>query len=653
MKRRGIVLLALIMTLALLASLFSIPVAGAEEPVNYAAQQSYWKTDSIGYAATSFSEDGMKMTAQETAMAFNQKVKADSKIKFVFEGHGNREGWGGMYIMLKADDGVPYDAPKEPALTKKDTSTGNWLAFAFGASWSTYFIESDDGAVQLTEKAEVSGYDTWYFKAQTTTVEIETKDTDSGVDMSVTFFASGDESNTGIAQTVTYSSDNMALQGDYSVVVGGYVELYEGQDITLATMEASLAETETPVAEAENLAVSSDYWKSGVSSVCFQFGADGIGFYDTQFGAMVSNQTIAADATISFDIAGTLTNGQYGNFYLVFKNEKKSYTFKESIVPVEEGNWCALMFGGDGLKIYDCKDGKVQTVVYGTTVAEGGVIADNADLWFWYKQNTRVSVALSDSETGVRAQIKISGPSGKTTVFDYDCENPALQGESYMSFGMFLSAAGTSAQHVQVNSVMASNIGKGEAYIPDIDVSDLHARAESALAGAISSANVEQVKALIAELQDAQTEMNYTQEKEFKAEYIEQLEKKVAAYETEGEAVAAVEKLIAELPESITVANYEAAKEAIAAARNAYNALTEEGKALVTSLNVLTAAEEALTEYEESLTPDQDQDQEPDQDQDQDPDKPSGCAGIAVGSFGVLALASLVIAVFAMRKKSI
>ena len=332
MKRRGIVLLALIMTLALLASLFSIPVAGAEEPVNYAAQQSYWKTDSIGYAATSFSEDGMKMTAQETAMAFNQKVKADSKIKFVFEGHGNREGWGGMYIMLKADDGVPYDAPKEPALTKKDTSTGNWLAFAFGASWSTYFIESDDGAVQLTEKAEVSGYDTWYFKAQTTTVEIETKDTDSGVDMSVTFFASGDESNTGIAQTVTYSSDNMALQGDYSVVVGGYIELYEGQDITLATMEASLAETETPVTEAENLAVSSDYYSEiARSSVCFQFGADGIGFYDTQFGAMVSNQTIAADATISFDIAGTLTNGEYGNFYLVFKNEKKSYTFKESI----------------------------------------------------------------------------------------------------------------------------------------------------------------------------------------------------------------------------------------------------------------------------------------------------------------------------------
>ena len=68
---------------------------------------------------------------------------------------------------------------------------------------------------------------------------------------------------------------------------------------------------------------------------------------------MISNQTIPAASTITIDMTGTLSQGQYGNFYFVFKNESKSYTFVENIKPVEQGNYLALQIGGDGCFMYD------------------------------------------------------------------------------------------------------------------------------------------------------------------------------------------------------------------------------------------------------------------------------------------------------------
>ena len=82
MKRRGTVVLSVIMALSLLCSVFGFTLAyAADEPENFATSQANWKDTSVGYTTTSFDENGMKMTAMDTAMAFSKKVSAKSTMK--------------------------------------------------------------------------------------------------------------------------------------------------------------------------------------------------------------------------------------------------------------------------------------------------------------------------------------------------------------------------------------------------------------------------------------------------------------------------------------------------------------------------------------------------------------------------------------------
>lgn len=128
MKRRGTVVLSVILALSLLCSVFGFTLAyAADEPENFATSQANWKDTSVGYTTTTFDENGMKMTATETAMAFSKKVAADSTIKIEFEGHGDAGGWGGLYVLFKADENVSPDEPKKAVNDNAETSTGNWL----------------------------------------------------------------------------------------------------------------------------------------------------------------------------------------------------------------------------------------------------------------------------------------------------------------------------------------------------------------------------------------------------------------------------------------------------------------------------------------------------------------------------------------------
>lgn len=410
MKRRGTVVLSVILALSLLCSVFGFTLAyAADEPENFATSQANWKDTSVGYTTTTFDENGMKMTATETAMAFSKKVAADSTIKIEFEGHGDAGGWGGLYVLFKADENVSPDEPKKAVNDNAETSTGNWLGFAFGASWATHFVESKDGVVTKTVKdGVISGDDTWHYLAQTTTLEIKTTDTETGVDVEVKFFASGHADNTGDTKILTYSSANTAIKGDFSIAVGGYMGLGAGEYVTVKTVNATLAAEQQPEVTLENLATSSAFWKGGVNPACFQFGTSGVGFFDTQGAAMISNQTIPAASTIAIDMTGTLSQGQYGNFYFVFKNESKSYTFVENIKPVEQGNYLALQIGGDGCFMYDCKDGAV-TKTEIKDKANGGPVADNTSVWWWYKQDTKIWITTADTDTGRTRRNQIRG----------------------------------------------------------------------------------------------------------------------------------------------------------------------------------------------------------------------------------------------------
>lgn len=533
MKRRGTVVLSVILALSLLCSVFGFTLAyAADEPENFATSQANWKDTSVGYTTTTFDENGMKMTATETAMAFSKKVAADSTIKIEFEGHGDAGGWGGLYVLFKADENVSPDEPKKAVNDNAETSTGNWLGFAFGASWATHFVESKDGVVTKTVKdGVISGDDTWHYLAQTTTLEIKTTDTETGVDVEVKFFASGHADNTGDTKILTYSSANTAIKGDFSIAVGGYMGLGAGEYVTVKTVNATLAAEQQPEVTLENLATSSAFWKGGVNPACFQFGTSGVGFFDTQGAAMISNQTIPAASTIAIDMTGTLSQGQYGNFYFVFKNESKSYTFVENIKPVEQGNYLALQIGGDGCFMYDCKDGAV-TKTEIKDKANGGPVADNTSVWWWYKQDTKIWITTADTDTGVHAEIKFVGPSGQMTTFGYNSTNEKIKGDSFMSFGMFTSDAGTPDKFVNINSLTVTGIEEGEGFIPDLDIPALNLKANNAATETVTTANVEQVKAVLAELKSAQADMNYPQSREFQSNLIAQIEAKIARVRT-------------------------------------------------------------------------------------------------------------------------
>lgn len=130
----------------------------------------------------------------------------------------------------------------------------------------------------------------------------------------------------------------------------------------------------------------------------------------------------------------------------------------------------------------------------------------------------------------------------------------------------------------------------------------------------VAAAAAAEVEKLIAALPDNVTEENKAAVETARNAYealseegkalVSNADKLIAAEEAlknseSGEAAAAaeVEKLIAALPDDVTAEN----KNAVEAARNAYEALSEEGKALVSNVDKLIAAEEALKNSEPSF----------------------------------------------------
>lgn len=731
MKKRGNILLTLLMILcmSIFAAGGTMLFASAEEGQNLAIDIANWSAEkSIGFSGASFSADGIKMTEAPSALVFASKVTKNSKIELVFEGKAETASWGNFCVMFKTGDGVAANAGLNGA------GDGNYLALKFGSD-GTYILESTDGVLKKTDKSNaltdpeaLSGFDSWYPHKQVTEITIQTIDTSSGVNVEITYLASGLDENTGKTYTLTYSSANTALAGDYNVAVSanwdkttapdGYIGLksfvvsvsesgetaesvdalitalpetvteenyatvkpqiltarnaYESlsesekQKITkldkLLAAEAAVKDYEAGVAakpvndqiaelpkevnlsnyasvkinyiaicnsveklndevqakiniadlnavgnalaayetsqegKSVNLATDVAYWKNGVNPVCFSFDERGMGLWDAQSGAMVSNQTVPANSSIYLDVKGTQVNGAYGNLYVVFKNDAKRNIFNGGVTPLAEGNYLVFMIGADGCKIYDCKDGVVKTEVFDA--------ADNLDAWYFYKQTLDLMITTKDTETGVDVTIEFVGPSGKLTHKDYVCENPALKGESYMGVELFLSAGGTGTEWVNIRELKV--VGMETGYIPELNIEELNTLAEQMAAMVINSTNIEQIRKNLQTLKNAQDVMNYPQSVDFDAQKVATIEANIAAYEVNITLAQAVDKQIDALSEEVNAENYEQVKAAIQAARSAYDALTVEAKALVTKVSKLESAESALKAYEDSLDVDED-----------------------------------------------
>lgn len=142
------------------------------------------------------------------------------------------------------------------------------------------------------------------------------------------------------------------------------------------------------------------------------------------------------------------------------------------------------------------------------------------------------------------------------TTFGYNSTNEKIKGDSFMSFGMFTSDAGTPDKFVNINSLTVTGIEEGEGFIPDLDIPALNLKANNAATETVTTANVEQVKAVLAELKSAQADMNYPQSREFQSNLIAQIEAKIAAYEQGMAAAKTAEELLKALPASVNAENY-------------------------------------------------------------------------------------------------
>lgn len=612
MKKRGAILLTIIMALSLVCSIFGFTFAYAQDstPVNYATTQTNWNSDSKSFSLVSFGDDGMAIglpTADWTwNMAFGKKVAKDSTLSLELEGKAPNVPWGTTYVMFKADDAAPLTTGGFLGGLDSDvaTSTGNWLALCTGdaAGFGVHMFECNNGKVtktDLTTQTDVYNHHTDFKNMwkQNSAIEITTQDTTTGVDVTIKFIATGDAVS-GEQVTVTYTSTNTDLHGDYSIAFGGVqpATADKGDSFIVKSITGNIVEP-APAVVLENLAANKDYWANAESSInpkAFQFNAEtGIKFMDTNEGALVSNQTIVADSTIKIVMDNTYPEtAAWAKFYFVFKNKDKVNPVS-GLACAASGNYLALELGSDGAFIHDCVNGTVTK-----TDINGGNLDAN-DVWFWHKRSLTIVINTVDTETGVNVTVELRGASVKAT--SYTSTNTALKGDGYASVNMFLAEAGTDSANVNISSLTVSGIEEGKAYIPEIDVDSLNSQASSIIENGVNADNLDSAKALVVTMKEAQPQMSLGQAHKFVASNIEAVETKIATYEKVVSDAVAVDALIEALPTNVTADNYATAKTDIAAARSAYDLLDSAAQVLVTKSDVLNAAEQALSTYENTL----------------------------------------------------
>ncbi len=592
-----------------------------EDASNLAQKQSNWTSNgSVNTANVTYGINGMTIgnAGAATAVLLDKNIAADSKIELTVDANANAiTSWGQNLIVFKNMSKTVPDAAA--VLTAVDhggvtgAPAGTWMGLMFGNSSGLVFSYCVDGALTTVDlgKSAPNVPSTEYNSAikQITHITIQTKDTATGVEVTITYKAEGISSITGETYTYTTTVENTAFIGDYAFSVGAYygcVTTNVGENITIRNLKVTNENGPALVNRVvddgmANHATSADYWKDIQGYAGLEFSENGIELWDVKTASFVLNRKIEDKQTVYFEIDGTLEQkeGTYGNMYFILKHDRPTSVYNGGVEAAAEGNYIALMIGGDGFKIVECIDGEVQEPV---ALKDPGSAGDeqkgsNLDVWYWYSQYTKVAITTEevneDDEQGVKVTIElIGGNSNAKTVRTYFSENTKLFGNGYTGIEFFNYSAATETGLVTLASVKVAGVAEG--FVPDVDVAAVNADLATKAGATITAENLAEYTEYYEEALAIYETLNYEQIKAFNMANVETLKAKLDAYPENVAAAEAVEALITALPTTITADTYEAAKTAIEAAEAAYNALSAEAKAMVANAEALTAARELL-----------------------------------------------------------
>lgn len=565
----------------------------------------------LGNHSGIFGENGITVSQTTFSASLAKDVKAGSKIVLDLEGKGETTSWGEAWIVLK-DVSYPQviDARQDEKSSFRSLTRGmNYVAFRFGNSYLAGINEVKDGQFAETIFTEWAQSDYTAFFKQRVRVVITTEDLEEGVKFNIEF----QNLTTGHTLTKEYVSDNVKLKGDYAVNVGTYVGLNAGESLVIRKF--GVTETVEKVDRSgANMATDLKYMKNGLNYKAFEYyDGNGLALEGVTKAGFTMYHKVESAQSVTLKYNNTLTGAQYGNVYLLLKandryvdvpnpNDKEinEYNAKSQADPAaaKGDNWILIMFGADGLQRYVCIDGIIETVNLGNG-------ADNNDVWFWYKQAPSVMLTATDiaeteeDDAHVEVNFTLMGSSGKLTAKSFKVYEEALMGAKYLQVSYFLSTGGNMEGNFDfVCLEKLSYMGLDNVVIPEIDVDALNASIASYKT--ITAENYEEAKGVYEATVAKYAEMNVLQADKFNAEALAGLNKKLETYLADKEAAADVTAKIAAINiDEVNDENYATAKAVVVSARQDYDDLSAAGKAMVTNLDILTAAEAKVKAYED------------------------------------------------------
>lgn len=593
MRKRTLLFLSVLCALCL--SVTAATAVFADEPttptepvaVDFALDETKWTTKTgVACDAT----DGMHAT-NNNFNAATVAVGGNSTAKIVLDANLNTT-WNRFKVMFKVAEDSAFTWNDHTATI----SSGNWFAFVLRHDAdSIELYECTDGEVAMVASTKVSGFDNWHNYAQKSTITIQTTDTETGVDVNITFVASdsykSDNTPTGETKTITYSSTNKALWGEGKIAIaqmsGGGVTETNTVKINCEVTDVASDKVSQPIVYPD-FAKDESKWltKDGVA-----FGTDNMyattSFYD------VATVAVGGNSVVDIKMDANIIKGDWAHLKFMFKvTDSAAYTWKVGET-TSTGNWLALVLRTDkNGELFECKDGVVTSC--GNTAGD-----DGNDFWYLNGQITNVNIKTTDTANGVDVVCSYQTGERPSHSVSYSSTNKALWGEgSYVigrSNGMNITESPDKTVKYNVTvKEKASTYTKDMYYAQNVD------SLVSALPETVNADNYSTAKPAYTTAKTAYDALTADQKALLASTTATKLEacgNAVAAYEeTLGPSKVMAE--IEALPQEITAANYATAKAAIETAQANYNALSDDRKAEVTNKAKLDSAVAALAAYE-------------------------------------------------------
>ena len=554
-------------------------------------------------------------TSLHKGMLLKNNVKENSTITVRFDALTNTT-WGQSYVMFKNMEGASTVDAGAPIIAEDHggvvgAPSGTWMALMFGNSSALYFTYCVDGVVTKIMVTDVPSSEYNEGHLQITEITIVTVDTQTGVDVTITYKASGAEGLVGETYTLNYSVENTVFHGDHAVAVGTYNGGGEGSKVLVTDFRVSHESGEAFVKRTDgnefNFATDRKYWKAGANMAGFEFNENGASLWDVKTGGLLLNQKIEDKQTVYVNIDSTLTRNEasYGNVYFIIRQKEATLLFNGSHYPAEQGNYIVLAVGADGIRMFECVNGVMlhDAKLLSNGVVEGGYSYNNTvngnDVWYIYDNYTAFEFYSEDVLGGVEVYITIKAPSGAVYHLEYFSENEALQGDSYFGIEYFLHANGTSKGIMCLESVRIDGVTEG--FVPNVDVTALNTQISTLATTVITAENVESVKTEYAQILETVETLNYDMLNALDNNALAALSSNIVSYDREALVIEDLIYEIDELPAEVTLETLEEVKAEVERLKAIYSTLSASGKTAVTNYSNVTTLESAIEAIEIDL----------------------------------------------------